>query len=599
MLRSRLTACAMAALLIGGSAAAQSPGTLLIGGFGQYTRYDSQWGLDTDFSNSIGYGGRVGAFIAPQWNLEADGSYTPANARKGTRFMGVCPCLGGGAVGGDVLASALTARLVYSFPAGNVPSFHIGAGGVLENFRGPADASPATYQFGVNGLAGFNIGLGGFALRVDGFANYLPSNGGRFDFGAQAGLQLTPDLSTLMGGTSMASSSYGPMIWWDELAAPLPGTVEIGPFVQYSWFDDNAGRRGAIPEDGIGYGGRVGVFLSNPRWELEGDGYYSPQKNSAPSTGAFAGNRPADVNAHAFAMRMLYNFPLGNMMGRESQFIIGAGATRTSYKFENGTLSPKEQYTYNYGATGDVGLRIGIANRTALRIDGIVDYMPNHKPDANLNFHVRAGLSLLLGGARPIAMCTVSGKENLTAADAGCFVPCQYNASIANTSSSCVAPVTMCSISGLGDIPASDARCVPPVAALCQYNSALSATDSNCVAPSLRPIYFDYDKSTIRSDAEATLQNNLGIINASPSMRIRIEGNADERGSDEYNIALGQRRAQSAKKWLVDHGVDAGRIDIVSYGEERPTCQDHDEACWQQNRRDDFVIVTGGPGMEE
>ena len=77
-------------------------------------------------------------------------------------------------------------------------------------------------------------------------------------------------------------------------------------------------------------------------------------------------------------------------------------------------------------------------------------------------------------------------------------------------------------------------------------------------------------------------------------MRIRIEGNADERGSDEYNLALGQRRAASAKRYLVDHGIAADRFDLVSYGEERPVCTEHNEACWQQNRRDDFRIVTIG-----
>ena len=106
------------------------------------------------------------------------------------------------------------------------------------------------------------------------------------------------------------------------------------------------------------------------------------------------------------------------------------------------------------------------------------------------------------------------------------------------------------------------------------------------------PIYFDFDKSNIRPDAEATLQRKLPWLNANPGMRIRIEGNADERGSDEYNLALGQRRAASAKKWLVDHGVAADRFDLVSYGEERPVCTEHNEACWQQNRRDDFRIVT-------
>ena len=111
-------------------------------------------------------------------------------------------------------------------------------------------------------------------------------------------------------------------------------------------------------------------------------------------------------------------------------------------------------------------------------------------------------------------------------------------------------------------------------------------------------INFDFDKSDIRSDAQSTLDAKIPYLQANPGMRIRIEGNTDERGSDEYNLALGQRRAASAKKYLVDHGIDAGRIDIVSYGEERPVCKDHDESCWSQNRRDDFRIVVGGDNIK-
>src|SRR6476660_4991895 len=113
MLRRSWTVCAMTALLLGGSAAAQSPGTLLVGGFGTWTHFDSKWNLDDSFGNSWGYGGRVGAFIAPNWNVEADGSYTPANSKTGTRFLGV------GAVNGEVKASQFAARLVYNFPLGN------------------------------------------------------------------------------------------------------------------------------------------------------------------------------------------------------------------------------------------------------------------------------------------------------------------------------------------------------------------------------------------------------------------------------------------------------------------------------------------------
>jgi len=564
MLRRSWTVCAMTALLLGGSAAAQSPGTLLVGGFVQWTHFDSKWNLDTGFGNSIGYGGRVGAFIAPNWNVEADGEYTPAKAASTAPAFGGVP-------GGDVKASAFAARLVYSFPLGNLPSIHIGAGGVLENFRGPNDNSPGTYQFGANGLAGFNLGFSGVSLRVDGLVNYLPSNGGKFDFGAQAGLQISPDLRNLFGGGATANPvMYAPYTWWDELAAPLPGTVEIGGFGQWTWFDKNAGFEGvANPKDGFGYGGRLGVFLSDPHWEIEGDGYYSPQNNE------FAGGgRPTDVNAHAFATRLNYNFPLRLFGSRESQFIIGAGGTRTSYKFKGGTLPafPEDSYTYNFGVSGLAGIRFAVANRTALRFDGVLDYMPNHKPSANMNIHVRGGLSFLLGGARPEVMCTYAGLESIPA-----------------SSPNCVAP------------PPPPPP--PPPPAVCPYNSAIAATDPACVAPVVAvvdttkitgPIYFDFDKSTIRPDAATTLDAKIPWLQANPGMRIRIEGNADERGSDEYNLALGQRRAASAKRYLVDHGIAADRFDLVSYGEERPICTEHNEACWQQNRRDDFRIVTIG-----
>ncbi|HEX2602664.1 MAG TPA: peptidoglycan-associated lipoprotein Pal [Gemmatimonadaceae bacterium] len=563
MLRRSWTVCAMTALLLGGSAAAQSPGTLLVGGFGTWTHFDSKWGLSTAFGDSWGYGGRVGAFIAPNWNLEADGTFTPATAKAvGDGYQGI------GVPGGDVKASTINARLVYNFPLGNLPSFHIGAGGVLENFRGDENQGGATYQFGVNGLAGFNLGFSGVALRVDGLVNYLPSNGGKFDFGAQAGLQLAPDLRNLFGGGTMSTTPvmWAPYVWWDNMDAPLPGTVELGGFVQWTFFDDNAGLEGrAVAEDGLGYGGRVGVFLSDPRWELEGDGYYSPQSNEfAAQAGA-----PSDVNAHAFAARLNYNFPIGNFIGgRQSQFIIGAGPVRTSYKFKGGTNPPEDSYSYNYGGSALAGIRLGIANRTALRIDGVLDYMPNHDPDANMNIHVRGGLSFLVGGARPEVMCTYAGLESIPA-----------------SSPNCVAP------------PPPPPP--PPAVTPCPYNASIPSTDPNCV-PAVDttaitgPIYFDFDKSTIRPDAAATLDKKIPWLQANPGMRIRIEGNADERGSDEYNLALGQRRAASAKRYLVDHGIAADRFDLVSYGEERPVCTEHNETCWQQNRRDDFRIVTIG-----
>jgi peptidoglycan-associated lipoprotein len=554
MLRRSLTVCSMTALLLGGTAAAQSPGTLLVGGFGQYTYFNDQ-GRENNFEfDRLGYGGRIGAFITPQLNLEADGMYAPIARSEGAR---------------EEKYSAIAARLMYNFPLGNMPSFHIGGGAVLKNIRASDLPGPSTYNFGAEGAVGLNLGFGGFAIRLDALLDYFPEPS-NFDVRAQAVIQFSPDLGSMFGGgtTTSGSTLWAPIVWWDELDAPLPGTVEIGAFGQWTMFDDNAGITGSVPSDGLGYGGRVGVFLSDPRFQIEGDGWYSPHDNDVETGGA------ADINAHAFALRLNYNFPLGNLMGRQSQFIIGAGPTRTSYKFKaanDGDLG----YTYNYGASGLVGLRLGVANRTAIRIDGVVDYMPNHEPDANMNLHARAGLSLLFGGARPEAMCTYAGLESIPASSPNCVAPapppppppppatCQYDASIL----------------------ASDPRCVPPVVAV--DTTAITA-----------PIYFDFDKSTIRPDAAATLDRKVPFFQANPGLRVRIEGNADERGSDEYNLALGQRRAASAKRYLVERGIAADRFDLVSYGEERPVCTEHNEACWQQNRRDDFRIVTiGGDGV--
>jgi peptidoglycan-associated lipoprotein len=107
----------------------------------------------------------------------------------------------------------------------------------------------------------------------------------------------------------------------------------------------------------------------------------------------------------------------------------------------------------------------------------------------------------------------------------------------------------------------------------------------------LKPIYFDFDKSFIRDDARATMKANADYLKANPNVKIRIEGNCDERGTIEYNQALGQRRAQSAKKYLVDMGVKASRVSIISYGKEKPACSEHTEECWQTNRRDDLVAA--------
>jgi len=105
------------------------------------------------------------------------------------------------------------------------------------------------------------------------------------------------------------------------------------------------------------------------------------------------------------------------------------------------------------------------------------------------------------------------------------------------------------------------------------------------------PVYFDFDSSTIRADQVERIEVNADFIKKNSVVKIRIEGNCDPRGTKEYNLALGERRAQSAKKYLVNLGVDSSRLNTISWGEEKLLLYGHDELSWAQNRRDDFVIV--------
>lgn len=110
-------------------------------------------------------------------------------------------------------------------------------------------------------------------------------------------------------------------------------------------------------------------------------------------------------------------------------------------------------------------------------------------------------------------------------------------------------------------------------------------------------IHFEYDRSNIRPDDMGVLDQKVAIMQANPDLRIRVGGHCDERGSDEYNLALGNRRAQAAKQYLVSHGVDANRIETQSWGEERPLVDGHDESAWSQNRRSEFEVIGGGENL--
>ena len=105
------------------------------------------------------------------------------------------------------------------------------------------------------------------------------------------------------------------------------------------------------------------------------------------------------------------------------------------------------------------------------------------------------------------------------------------------------------------------------------------------------PVYFDFDSSDIRKDQESRIEANADFLSSEADTNIRIEGNCDPRGTSEYNMALGERRALGAKKYLVNLGISDSRLSTISFGEERLLMHGHDELSWAQNRRADFVIV--------
>ncbi len=119
----------------------------------------------------------------------------------------------------------------------------------------------------------------------------------------------------------------------------------------------------------------------------------------------------------------------------------------------------------------------------------------------------------------------------------------------------------------------------------------LATLDENSLRRILRPIYFAFDSSALSETALRTLERNAAWLRQHPDWKVRVEGHCDERGTSEYNLALGARRARRVKEHLVRLGISPERIETISYGEERPVDPGHDEAAWSKNRRAEFVLI--------
>jgi peptidoglycan-associated lipoprotein len=135
----------------------------------------------------------------------------------------------------------------------------------------------------------------------------------------------------------------------------------------------------------------------------------------------------------------------------------------------------------------------------------------------------------------------------------------------------------------------------PPAAApVAQAPAPVAKVDDSAIRASLTQMtFFALDKSALTEQDVATLAAKVPILTANPTVAIRVAGNCDDRGSDEYNLALGQRRAEAAKRYLSEHGIATTRIATISYGKERPISAGDNEASWAQNRNDQFEITSG------
>ena len=117
-----------------------------------------------------------------------------------------------------------------------------------------------------------------------------------------------------------------------------------------------------------------------------------------------------------------------------------------------------------------------------------------------------------------------------------------------------------------------------------------SLSDEQWLNRNVKDVYFDYDSAAVRADAQSAIAANVRALQEKPSLRVTIEGHADERGSTEYNLTLGDERANAVKNALISAGVSPSRINTISYGKEKPVCTEATEGCWQQNRRGHFAL---------
>ena len=319
-------------------------------------------------------------------------------------------------------------------------------------------------------------------------------------------------------------------------AAQERGTMEFGAFGSAATFDNKLSLK-----TGYGGGGRIGMFI-DPRWFVEFE--KAEMRATRP-------NGLKDVNVGILAGRLMA-IPITS--GALS-FVVGAG----------GGISTETNFLHSYGVDALVGVKLALSDNAALRVDGVLDWLANEDWKTYKSVHL--GLSLYRHPARQMQRVTMVSP----------------------------APAPMMMMSHEDSVSASETRRLRDRdAALRALRDSLNmaGTKSSATTATMQAlIHFAFDKSVITDSARTILDEKLQVFRANPAMTIAIKGYTDVTGTDAYNMALGTRRAQASKDYIVAHGIDENRVIIESKGERQQIANSAGVQGEAPNRRAIFQLL--------
>jgi peptidoglycan-associated lipoprotein len=340
--------------------------------------------------------------------------------------------------------------------------------------------------------------------------------------------------------------------------AQKAGHVELGVMPRYSWMGADRDT-----DDAIGIGGALAVYLSN-RFKITADATYHPTQFQ--DTGA-------DVSFVPLHFGLAYEQPI------TSKVRAVAGA-RFTY------ISRPEEATDDTGGGLSAGLKIGLTKKLSFVTELAGDVLPPFMNPRRYIIERPVTQTIILHHRKDGYLALGAGLSLRIGADAPAFV-----APIVMTEPPRPNPGQVMSAASSDSTVKSSAPPPPP--------PPVTTPTPQPVQPArmveLEAIYFDFDRAALRPDAVAALDRISAILRANPGSIILIEGHTDERGTDEYNELLGERRAAAAQAYLREHGLDASRLRTVSRGEKDPAIRDKTDDAYAHNRRVEFRLQSGGP----